>query len=95
MSDLNISKKPSLETSHNDVEVAKSEYIDERNADIALQYLAHNERIEYTEAEATKVRWKIDLFLLPIVSCFAHPFEGRRLITTHSARPNFRTPIPR
>lgn len=38
--------------------------------DIGLHYLAKNGRVEYTESEERKIRWKIDLCVLSIVSCF-------------------------
>jgi hypothetical protein len=40
----------------------------DKNADIGLQFLTQHEPVEYTAAEERKVRWKIDLYLLPIVS---------------------------
>ena len=67
MSDA-ISKKPSFRTATNDVEIQKSEVLVGESADIALQYLVNNDRIEYTEEDAQRVRWKIDLYLLPIAS---------------------------
>lgn len=40
----------------------------DRNADLGLQFLAQNGRVEYTEEEERAVRWRIDLCLMPIVS---------------------------
>lgn len=42
----------------------------ENKADIGLKLLAENGTVEYTEEEARKVRGKIDLNLLPIVSYY-------------------------
>jgi len=64
---LAISKHPSRVEAVSDHDAEKSEIFIDKKADIGLQYLAQNERIEFTVDEERKVRWKIDLFLLPIV----------------------------
>ena len=38
-----------------------------KNVDIGLSYLAQSEVVDYTPDEEQKIRWKIDLCLLPIV----------------------------
>lgn len=63
----NISKQTSSVQQHS-ADPEKSEILVDRNADLGLQHLAKNGRVEYTEEEERKVRWKIDLCVLPIVS---------------------------
>lgn len=46
------------------------------HADLGLKFLAENGVVEYTEEEASKVRWKIDLFLMPIV-CMTQSLDPR------------------
>jgi hypothetical protein len=43
----------------------------DKKADIGLQFLAQHERVEYSVAEERRLRWEIDLFLLPVVSIFS------------------------
>lgn len=50
------------------VDKEMGDMIDLKVADIALAYLAHEDRLQYTEEEERAVRWKIDLCLLPIAS---------------------------
>lgn len=45
-----------------------TEKIVTKKADVALQFLAEHGRIEYNPEEERVVRWRIDLFLLPVVS---------------------------
>lgn len=42
----------------------------------ALQLLDQVGSVEYTVEEAARVRWKIDLFFLPIVSCHFPVYES-------------------
>lgn len=51
-------------------EGGKTEAIIDNKADVALQYLAEHGRVEYTPEEERTVRWRIDLFLLPVVRQF-------------------------
>lgn len=41
-------------------------------ADLGLQYLEQHAVVEYTADEERWVRWKIDLFMLPIVRILKH-----------------------
>ena len=43
----------------------------DKKADIGLQLLAQHEHVEYSVAEERRLRWKIDLFLLPVISVFS------------------------
>lgn len=64
---MSINKIPTnVETASADVE--KTDLIVDSDADLGLQFLAKNGRVEYTAEEESKVRWKIDLCLMPIVS---------------------------
>jgi hypothetical protein len=40
----------------------------DKGADVALQLITQHEGVEYSALEATNVRWKIDMHLMPIVS---------------------------
>ena len=53
------------------IETEKGELIVDHHADLGLQYLAKHGRAEYSIEEETAVIWKIDLYLMPIVS--SHP----------------------
>jgi hypothetical protein len=43
----------------------------DKKANIGLQFLAQHEHVEYSVAKERRLRWKIDLFLLPVVSVFS------------------------
>ncbi|KAI9736175.1 MAG: hypothetical protein M1834_001060 [Cirrosporium novae-zelandiae] len=64
-----MEKKPSS-LSKMDLESSGTEkanvYVDS-DADIGLQFLVQVGTVEFTEEEAKRVKWKIDLFLLPIL----------------------------
>ena len=53
----------------------QGEVIVDKSTDVGLRYLAENGRIEYTANEEQAVRWKIDLFVLPIVSAKPDPIN--------------------
>ncbi|KAF7553814.1 hypothetical protein G7046_g6993 [Stylonectria norvegica] len=59
-----ISAIPTAVEPYHDFE--KGEIVD-RRADLGLQFLEMNGKIEYTEEEEQRVRWKIDLHLMPIL----------------------------
>ncbi len=69
MSDSGISKAaPVMERPVPSFDPEKSSVIIDADADLGLQYMVKNGQIDYTEEEERRVRWKIDLFLLPVVS---------------------------
>ena len=45
------------------------------HADLGLKYLTEHGVVQYTEEEASKVRWKIDMYLMPIVSLYQVSFH--------------------
>lgn len=51
------------------------------HADLGLKFIAEHGVVEYSEEEASKVRWKIDLFLMPIVCVILH-YDPRMLLLT-------------
>ncbi|KAH8901123.1 dipeptide transmembrane transporter [Thozetella sp. PMI_491] len=44
----------------------KAQLVD-HSADLGLQFIAQHGQVEFSEAEASSVRWKIDLYLMPIL----------------------------
>lgn len=65
-----ISKETALTETASQRDPEKSEVLAEAGADLGFQYLAQHGVVEYTAEEESKVRWKIDLALMPIVSSF-------------------------
>jgi hypothetical protein len=62
----NLSPAPELvHDKTQDYETGKT--VIDKKADIGLQFLAQHEHVEYSVAEERRLRWKIDLFLLPVV----------------------------
>ncbi|KPM43000.1 putative transporter [Neonectria ditissima] len=63
-SEKDIAPTPMVADEPNDFE--KGTVIDKR-ADLGLQFLEKTGAVEYTEEEEQRVRWKIDLYLMPIL----------------------------
>jgi hypothetical protein len=82
------------ELSSNITDFEKGQNIDNR-ADVALQFIAQHGSVEYSESEATKVRWKIDLHLMPIVSTLELLSIWSHLIIRNTAHDNLWPPISR
>lgn len=59
-------KEPS-NTNNDTSDFEKGEVLD-KTADLGLQFLEKNGPVEFTRREERTVLWKIDLYLLPIVS---------------------------
>jgi hypothetical protein len=59
-------KEPS-NTNNDTTDFEKGEVLD-KAADLGLQFLEKNGPVEFTWREERTVLWKIDLYLLPIVS---------------------------
>lgn len=65
---MDDSKIPEAASLAHSKDTEQGEVVFDKKADIGLKFLAENGRVEYTAAEERAVRWKIDLFVLPIVS---------------------------
>ena len=49
-------------------DVTESDEVVNKKADIGLQFIKqHGGAVEFTEEEDSRVRWKLDLYLMPIV----------------------------
>lgn len=69
-SDISDKQISGVDIASKNLDAEKNEVLLGSGADIGLQFLAHNQDVEYTDAEERAVRWKIDLCLIPIVSLF-------------------------
>lgn len=72
----------------------KGQIIDS-HADVALQFIPQHGSVEYSQSEATKVRWKIDLHLMPIVNTLELLPIWSQLIIQNTALDNLLCIIPR
>jgi hypothetical protein len=69
---------PASELAHDETQDYETgKIVIDKKADIGLQFLAQHENVEYSVAEERRLRRKIDLFLLPVVSVFLRMIEIR------------------